>query len=453
MRFNLRNTLTEPLLAYRVVSYRIVSYRIISYRIVSYRIVSYRTVSYRIVSYCLVSSRLVFYRIVSYPYRIESYRIVSNRIESYRIVSNRIVSYRIVLYRIRIVAYPIVSYRIVPYRIVSYHIVSYHIVSYRIVSYRIVSYRIEEPFALGPMDSLRLLLDRQARLLLRDKEVLYGKLMVALFVGLLLGAVFYNAPPLVYMRMLFFSLAIFQRRAWQQIAIFIAARPVFRKQEGARFFRFQRTHRIFRLPTREYGGVVHPWRVLLFPGSPNAHCRLVLHLLFHHLFFQNAIGAYFTFLASISANATIAQARSGVSVCFFLLFRCVSKEMEREGTYVLYVGVLVLAVLGLMFVFVAMTCGNIIAADLIPSRLTEAQREAYLARFQISQGREFIWVGIAVLCFYYVLFYSLTTAALHYLRFDGSRWNHIPEPYAASHDVGDGGGGGGDEDDGMSQQQ
>eukprot|EP00808_Paulinella_micropora_P001129 g22103.t1 len=260
----------------------------------------------------------------------------------------------------------------------------------------------EEPFALGPVASLRLLLDRQFRLLLRDKEVLYGKLMEALFVGLLLGAVFYNAPHSVYMRMLFFSLAIFQRQAWQQIAIFIAARPVFRKQEGARFFR-----------TIYYG-----LTVALASLPVNVVVSFIL---------GNAIGAYFTFLASISANATIAQARAGVSVCFFLLFS-----------------------------------GNIIAADLIPvywkwlywmnplawalrsvllneflgpnddavshSRLTEAQREAYLARFQIHQGREFIWVGIGVLCFYYILFYSMTTAALHYLRFDGSRWIHVPEP-------------------------
>eukprot|EP00808_Paulinella_micropora_P025203 g72452.t1 len=287
----------------------------------------------------------------------------------------------------------------------------------------------EEPFALGPLDSLRLLIDRQARLLLRDKEVLYGKLMEALFVGLLLGAVFYNAPPLVYMRMLFFSLAIFQRQAWQQIAIFIAARPVFRKQEGARFFRTIYYGLTVALASLPINFVVSFILGVCFYFL--ARLTLTAASFFTYFFiifsFQNAIGAYFTFLASISANATIAQARAGVSVCFFLLFS-----------------------------------GNIIAADLIPvywkwlywmnplawalrsvllneflgpkddavshSRLTEAQREAYLARFQISQGREFIWVGIAVLCFYYVLFYSLTTAALHYLRFDGSRWNHIPEP-------------------------
>eukprot|EP00808_Paulinella_micropora_P013403 g48123.t1 len=285
------------------------------------------------------------------------------------------------------------------------------------------------PFALGAIASMRYLLDRQFRMQLRDKEVLCGKLMEALFVGLLLGAVFYNAPPTVYMRMLFFSLAIFQRQAWQQIAIFIASRPVFRKQEGARFFR-----------TCYYG-----LTVALASLPINLVVSLILGLSFYFLShltrtaasfftyyfiifsFQNAIGGYFTFLASISANSTMAQARAGVSVCFFLLFS-----------------------------------GNIIAADLIPiywkwlywlnplawalrsvllneflgpndeavshSSLTQAQREAYLDRFQIHQGREFIWVGIAVLCFYYVLFYAMTTAALFYLRFDGSRWKHIPEP-------------------------
>eukprot|EP00808_Paulinella_micropora_P016726 g73067.t1 len=287
----------------------------------------------------------------------------------------------------------------------------------------------EVPFALGVIASLRFLLDRQFRMFIRDKEVLNGKLMEALFVGLLLGAVFYDAPPTVYMRMLFFSLAIFQRQAWQQIAIFIASRPVFRKQEGARFFRTWYYGLTVALASLPINLVVS----LIFALSFYFLSRLTLTAasFFTYYFiifsFQNAIGGYFTFLASISATATIAQARAGVSVCFFLLFS-----------------------------------GNIIAADLIPvywkwlywlnplawalrsvllneflgpndeavshSRVPPAARQAYLTRFQIHQGREFIWIGIAVLCFYYVLFYALTTAALFYLRFDGSRWIHMPEP-------------------------
>eukprot|EP00808_Paulinella_micropora_P008795 g44554.t1 len=86
IRFNLQNTLTEPLLAYRIVSYRIISYHIVSYHIVSYHIVSYHIVSYPIVSYRIVSYRIVSYRIVSY--RLVSYHIVSYRIVSYRIVSD-----------------------------------------------------------------------------------------------------------------------------------------------------------------------------------------------------------------------------------------------------------------------------------------------------------------------------------------------------------------------------
>eukprot|EP00808_Paulinella_micropora_P010691 g57437.t1 len=282
-------------------------------------------------------------------------------------------------------------------------------------------------FALGAKASLRYLLDRQARLMIRDKEVMYGKLLEACLVGLLLGAVFWNAQPTVYMRMLFYSLAVFQRQAWQQISIFIASRPVFRKQEQARFFRtwyYGLTIALVSLPVNLVVSLI--LGVCFYFLSHLTRTAASFFTYYFIIFsFQNAIGAYFTFLASISATATLAQARAGVSVCFFLLFS-----------------------------------GNIIAADLIPaywkwlywlnplawalrsvllneflgpndeavsqSNLTEAQRLAFLNRFQIHQGREFIWVGIAVLCFYYVLFYTLTTAALFYLRFDGSRWVHIP---------------------------
>eukprot|EP00808_Paulinella_micropora_P003046 g39744.t1 len=287
----------------------------------------------------------------------------------------------------------------------------------------------EAPFALGAKASLRFLLDRQFRLLLRDKEVLYGKLLEASIVGLLLGAVFYNASPTVYKSMLFFSLAIFQRQAWQQISLFIASRPVFRKQEQARFFR-----------TWQYG-----LTVALASLPVNLTVSLILGVCFYFLSyltrtaasfftyyfiifsFQNAIGGYFTFLASISANATLAQARAGVSVCFFLLFsgNIIAPDLiPVYWTWFFWLNPLAWALRSVLLnEFVGPS-----DAAVSHSRLTPAERQAYLVKFQIHQGREFIWIGIAVLCFYYVLFYALTTAALFYLRFDGSRWKHIPEP-------------------------
>ncbi|TMW55275.1 hypothetical protein Poli38472_013166 [Pythium oligandrum] len=58
-----------------------------------------------------------------------------------------------------------------------------------------------------------------------------------LFSPLVLGVLYYDCNPKYYLRMMFFSIAVFQRQAWQQISISFQLRQVFYKQRSRNFFR------------------------------------------------------------------------------------------------------------------------------------------------------------------------------------------------------------------------
>ncbi|KAL4093012.1 hypothetical protein PRIC1_012001 [Phytophthora ramorum] len=51
-------------------------------------------------------------------------------------------------------------------------------------------------------------------------------------------------------------------------------------------------------------------------------------------------------------------------------------------------------------------------------RYTAAASKKFLDSFSISQGTEFIWIGIGVLAFYYFLFTTLNGLALHFIRYE-----------------------------------
>ncbi|GLE09432.1 hypothetical protein PINS_up021073 [Pythium insidiosum] len=54
-----------------------------------------------------------------------------------------------------------------------------------------------------------LLLNRQKTVWLRDRPLLWGKLFEALVVGLVLGVIYFDCDPKYYLRMMFFSIAVF----------------------------------------------------------------------------------------------------------------------------------------------------------------------------------------------------------------------------------------------------
>eukprot|EP00644_Phytophthora_capsici_P019218 jgi/Phyca11/537834/estExt2_fgenesh1_pg.C_PHYCAscaffold_2620002 len=92
-------------------------------------------------------------------------------------------------------------------------------------------------FGLAFIPSTMLLLNRQKLVWLRDPPLLWGKLIEALVIGLVMGMIYFNVSSTYYLRMIFFSIALFQRQAWQQITISFQLRKVFYKQRPRNFFR------------------------------------------------------------------------------------------------------------------------------------------------------------------------------------------------------------------------
>ncbi|EEY62818.1 ATP-binding Cassette (ABC) Superfamily [Phytophthora infestans T30-4] len=227
-------------------------------------------------------------------------------------------------------------------------------------------------FGLAFIPSTRLLLNRQRLIWLRDPPLLYGKLIEALVIGLVIGMIYFDAKRGVYLRMCFFNLALFQRQAWQQITISFQLRKVFYKQRPRNFFR-----------TASY-----------------AIAEALVQI-------PHAICAYMTMLSAFSPSVTVGQALAGLSVCFFLLFsgNIILADLIPEYWIWMY-----------WFNPIAWALRSLILSEFSSDRYPVSQRDKYLDSFSISQDTEYIWFGVGILLAYYLLFTTLNGLALHFIR-------------------------------------
>nr|CCA23972.1 hypothetical protein SORBIDRAFT_04g007270 [Albugo laibachii Nc14] len=267
-------------------------------------------------------------------------------------------------------------------------------------------------FGLGFFPSTMLLLNRSKMVWLRDRPLLWGKIMEGLLVGLVLGMIFYECDPKYYLRMIFFSIAVFQRQAWQQVTIAFQLRKVFYKQRTRNFFRtssYAIATSIVQIPVNLTVALVMGTFFYFMSGLVRTAEKFFICLLIW-VAFQHAIGAWMTLISSVSPSITVGQAAAGLSVSFFLLFS-----------------------------------GNIILADLIPDywiwmywfnplswalrsvMLSEFSSDKYdanglgsrqLRGFSITQGEEYLWYGFIILLLYYFLFTAFNALALHFIRFE-----------------------------------
>ncbi|GMF48228.1 unnamed protein product [Phytophthora fragariaefolia] len=266
-------------------------------------------------------------------------------------------------------------------------------------------------FGLAFIPSTLLLLNRQKLVWLRDPPLLWGKMFEALIVGFVLGMIYYNVSSTYYLRMIFFSIALFQRQAWQQITISFQLRKVFYKQRPRNFFRtssYAIAESVVQIPVNMAVSFVLGTFFYFMSGLTRTFEKYIVFYLVL-LCFQHAISAYMTMLSSLAPSITIGQALAAISVSFFLLFS-----------------------------------GNIILADLIPDywiwmywfspiswalranmlsefssdRYSPAVSKAQLESFSIKQGTGYIWFGIAVLIVYYFAFTTFNALALHFIRYE-----------------------------------
>ncbi|RLN89626.1 hypothetical protein BBJ28_00013831, partial [Nothophytophthora sp. Chile5] len=180
----------------------------------------------------------------------------------------------------------------------------------------------QSEFGLAFVPSTLLLLNRQKMVWLRDPPLLWGKMFEALIVGFVLGMIYFNVNTTYYLRMVFFSIALFQRQAWQQITIAFQLRRVFYKQRPRNFFRttsYAIAESVVQIPVNLAVSFVLGTFFYFMSGLTRTFEKYIVFYLVL-VCFQHAIGAYMTMLSSLSPSITVGQALAGISVSFFLLF-------------------------------------------------------------------------------------------------------------------------------------
>ncbi|TMW55278.1 hypothetical protein Poli38472_013169 [Pythium oligandrum] len=266
-------------------------------------------------------------------------------------------------------------------------------------------------FGLDFFRSTMLLLSRQKTIWLRDRPLLWGKLFEALIVGVVLGVIFFECDPKYYLRMMFFSIAVFQRQAWQQIAIAFQLRQVFYKQRSRNFFRtssYAIAESIVQVPVNLSVAFILGTFFYFMSGLTRSFDKYIVYLLIL-VAFQHAVGAYMTLLSSVSPSITIGQALAGVSVSFFLLFsgNIILADLIPDYWIWMY-----------WFNPVSWALRSVMLSEFHADRYSDNERDSFLDSFSISQGFGYMWFGIIVLLAYYFLFTSLNALALHFIRYE-----------------------------------
>ncbi|CAH0475178.1 unnamed protein product [Peronospora belbahrii] len=266
-------------------------------------------------------------------------------------------------------------------------------------------------FGLAFVPSTLLLLNRQKLIWLRDPPLLWGKLIEALVIGLVTGMIYFDVNPKYYLRMVFFSIALFQRQAWQQITISFQLRKVFYKQRPRNFFRttsYAIAESVVQIPVNVAVSFVLSTFFYFMSGLTRTFEKYIVFYLVL-LSFQHAISAYMTMLSSLSPSITVGQALASISVSFFLLFsgNIILADLIPDYWVWMY-----------WFSPISWALRSNMLSEFSSDRYTDEESRTKLESFSISQGTEYIWFGIIVLVIYYFVFTTLNGMALHFIRYE-----------------------------------
>ncbi|CAI5703641.1 unnamed protein product [Peronospora effusa] len=266
-------------------------------------------------------------------------------------------------------------------------------------------------FGLAFVPSTILLLNRQKLIWLRDPPLLWGKLLEALVIGLVMGMIYFDVSSTYYLRMIFFSIALFQRQAWQQITISFQLRKVFYKQRARNFFRttsYAIAESVVQIPVNVAVSLVLCLFFYFMSGLTRSFEKFIVFYVVL-LSFQHAISAYMTMLSSLSPSITVGQALASISVSFFLLFsgNIILADLIPEYWIWMY-----------WFSPISWALRSNMLSEFSSDRYTELESKTHLESFSITQGTEYIWFGIIVLVVYYFFFTTLNGMALHFIRYE-----------------------------------
>ncbi|KAH7472620.1 ABC transporter G family member 31 [Phytophthora ramorum] len=266
-------------------------------------------------------------------------------------------------------------------------------------------------FGLAFVPSTMLLLNRQKLVWLRDPPLLWGKLTEALIIGLVMGMIYFDVSSTYYLRMIFFSIALFQRQAWQQITISFQLRKVFYKQRPRNFFRtssYAIAESVVQIPVNMAVSFVLGTFFYFMSGLTRTFEKYIVFYLVL-LCFQHAISAYMTMLSSLAPSITVGQALAAISVSFFLLFsgNIILADLIPDYWIWMY-----------WFSPISWALRSNMLSEFSSDRYSDAVSKAQLESFSIKQGTGYIWFGVAVLIVYYFAFTSFNALALHYIRYE-----------------------------------
>ncbi|CAI5742913.1 unnamed protein product [Peronospora destructor] len=266
-------------------------------------------------------------------------------------------------------------------------------------------------FGLAFVPSTILLLNRQKLIWLRDPPLLWGKLLEALVIGLVMGMIYFDVSSMYYLRMIFFSIALFQRQAWQQITISFQLRKVFYKQRARNFFRttsYAIAESVVQIPVNVAVSIVLGTFFYFMSGLTRSFEKYIVFYVVL-LSFQHAISAYMTMLSSLSPSITVGQALASISVSFFLLFsgNIILADLIPDYWIWMY-----------WFSPISWALRSNMLSEFSSDRYTELESKTKLESFSITQGTEYIWFGVIVLVIYYFFFTTLNGLALHYIRYE-----------------------------------
>ncbi|KAG3182644.1 hypothetical protein PC128_g14573 [Phytophthora cactorum] len=149
-------------------------------------------------------------------------------------------------------------------------------------------------FGLAFVASTMLLLNRK----IERSSFAMGKSIEALIIGLVMGMIYFDASSTYYLRLIFFSTALFQRQARQQITISFQLRKVFYKQRPRSFFRttsYAIAESVVHIPANMTVSFVLGTFFYFMSGLTRTFEKYIVFCL-ELLAFQHAISTYMTIL-------------------------------------------------------------------------------------------------------------------------------------------------------------
>jgi len=279
----------------------------------------------------------------------------------------------------------------------------------------------KDRFANGFMRSFVLLSKRQCVLTLRDKNMLGSLFGEAIFVGILMGGVFYNSARVEMVSMprsgigaLFFCAAILQRQAWQQIPIMMDARPTFYKQRQRDFFQtlaFVVAFCAVQIPVNVAAMLIFCPIVYFMTGYHQTASNFLFFLLTMTLL-QHALRSIFLAVGAATRSASSAQYSASLLVASFLLFSGYILSFDLIPVYWQWAYFINPLAYGLR---------SLTLNEYQSAKYTQSQTDSVLATYGFTNQATsaYMWAGPALFVVYYFFFNTITALCLHFIRYDG----------------------------------